>query len=87
MVRRTLDELGRIRRGFANSSNRLRLVTEEALTAFPQISLGRVRSLNGSPTIQEIAARWPEFVGKLSPSQREAMLRHRKEVAPYLDLL
>lgn len=48
---------------------------------------GRITNLPGNPTIQDLAARLPEFEGSLTPAQLQAMRDLQAETKPFADAL
>lgn len=56
-------------------------------SAFVRDATGRVKSLPGAPTIQDIAARLDTFEPFLTQAQRDVMEQLRTQVAPYRQLL
>jgi len=55
--------------------------------AFNRDAKGRITDLVGNPTVQDVAARLPEFAPSLTPEQMRVMEQLRAEVQPYHDLL
>lgn len=55
--------------------------------AFTRDARGRITDLVGNPTVQDVAARLPEFAPFLTPEQMRVMEQLRAEVQPYHDLL
>ena len=63
-------------------ATRIGALADEASQQFPMDKAGRVTTVTGSPTIQDIAADLNRYAPELSPSQMDAMLRLRAEVEP-----
>jgi len=61
---------------------RIGAVADEAQGVFPTDQYGRITSIPGSPTIQDIAADLTRYADDLTPRQMEAMNRLRAEVEP-----
>lgn len=71
-----------------SAGNRLGAVSDTiAHDAFVTDSKGRITGLPGAPTIQDVAARLPEFAPDLTPRQAALMEQLRQEVTPYQTLL
>jgi len=69
-------------------ASRLGAITQTLVDqAFTRDARGRITDLVGNPTVQDVAARLPEFAPFLTPEQMRVMEQLRAEVQPYHGLL
>lgn len=66
---------------------RLGAVADETTRAFKMDKKGRISSLPGAPTIQDIAAKLPMYDQYLDDAQKAALTRLRSEIEPYTQAL
>lgn len=79
-----MRERRRVQSVVENQASRMGALSQKTIRdAFSVDAVGRILSLPGKPTIQDVAARLPEFDGALTPTQRAAMETLRGELEPY----
>ncbi|MDZ4250907.1 MAG: hypothetical protein U0990_12595 [Candidatus Nanopelagicales bacterium] len=78
-----MRERARVQRSVDNQSNRMGALAQNELKVFKLDGAGRITSIPGNPTIQDVAARLPEFDASLTPAQRNALAKLRAELEPY----
>jgi len=64
-------------------ANRLGSVASKVQRAFKVDKAGRILTLEGTPTIQDVAANLPKYEAALTPEQRSVLTSFRDEFAPY----
>lgn len=78
-----MRERERAKRVVESQANRVASVAGDAQRAFSADEHGRITSLPGAPTIQDVAARLPEFEGQLTPRQKRTMEALKAELEPW----
>lgn len=82
-----MRERARVQFNVDSQAQRLGATAQDISKAFPVDDKGRIITLPGEPTVQDVAAKLPQYWNSLAPEQRTAMQRLQAEVAPYADSL
>lgn len=82
-----MRERRRVMRNVESQAARMGQVALDVEQAFPRDAKGRITGLPGEPTIQDIAARLPQYQQYLTPDQVSALQRLRAETEPFADAL
>jgi hypothetical protein len=77
-----MRERDRARLAAESLSTRIGEIAEDVTGAFQRDKAGRVLTVPGTPTLQDIAADFPRYAPSLTPDQVAAMNRLRAEVEP-----
>ena len=82
-----MRERRRVQANVDSQATRLGAAAQDTARAFKVDKEGRITSLPGEPTIQDLAAKLPMYWERLNPQQQQAILKLQSEVAPYGDSL
>lgn len=82
-----MRERQRVQGVIDSQAARLGAIADETTRVFPTDEHGRIADLPGNPTIQDLAARLPQFEPYLSEQQTAALNQLRDAVQPYHDTL
>ena len=82
-----MRERARVRQIVDSQAARVGALADDAAQAFKLDKKGRIPELPGTPTIQDVAARLPEYAPLLTPKQLAAMKRLQAEISPFAQSL
>lgn len=82
-----MRERARVKQIVDSQSARMGAVADDVTRVFEADRAGRITALPGQPTIQDVAARLPQYAPYLSNDQRLALAKLRAEVEPFSDAL
>lgn len=82
-----MRERMRVQKVAESQAARIGAIADQTAKAFPLNKFGRVAGLPGEPTIQDVAARLPQYESYLDDAQRAAMQRLHQETAPFAQAL
>lgn len=82
-----MRERARVRQIVDSQAARVGALADDAAQAFKLDKQGRIPELPGTPTIQDVAARLPEYAPLLTPKQLAAMKRLQAEISPFAQSL
>lgn len=81
----TMRERARVKQVAESQSNRVASVVGDSQRAFDLDKTGRIKDLPGEPTIQDLAARLPEYADQLSDAQKAALETMKREIDPWAE--
>lgn len=82
-----MRERQRVKSVIESQSARMGAIADDTAKAFDLDKAGRITDLPGQPTLQDVAARLPQYDRYLLPEQRAALERLRQETAPFAEAL